>query len=307
MSVFWRLVSTVGAVGLCALAGVSSGTSSPGPTGSVVRGTPPHRSVTVQHDIRYRIADGQPLLLDAYLPTPRSGRAPGVIFIHGGGWTSGDKADLAPEAETVASLGWVAFSIDYRLEPPAAFPAAIDDTLAAVRWIRARAGRFGVDPRRLAVFGPSAGGNLAAVAATRGSGSRTVGSRVAAAVSWSGPMDLAAMAEGALGGAAAVRRYVGCLPSECSDRYQAASPISSIDRSDAPIFLANSQYELVPLAQAQEMSSLLAGAHVPHQLVVVPGGRHARAYEPAVWANSLRFLERWLGKLPVQDLAPPGR
>src|SRR5215813_13084237 len=151
MSVFWRLVSTVGAVGLCALAGVSSGTSSPGPTGSVVRGTPPHRSVTVQHDIRYRIADGQPLLLDAYLPTPRSGRAPGVIFIHGGGWTSGDKADLAPEAETVASLGWVAFSIDYRLEPPAAFPAAIDDTLAAVRWIRARAGRFGSDPRRLAV------------------------------------------------------------------------------------------------------------------------------------------------------------
>jgi len=166
----------------------------------------------------------------------------------------------------------------------------------AIRWIRAHAGRFSVDPSRLGLFGASAGGNLAALAATRVQGALDTGARVRALVSWSGPMDLA-LFDAELGGPSQhpfVESYIGCTPTACPARYRAASPVTHVDRSDPPTLLANSTSEIVPLAQAREMAAQLTAAAVPHELLVLPGSRHAAQYASAVWQTTVTFLERHL-------------
>lgn len=193
--------------------------------------------------------------LDAYV-APGARRA--VVLIHGGGWRAGSKESLDPTALRFARSGWTAFSISYRLVPPAPWYAAKADALAAVRWVRAHAARFGFDPRRL-------GRQL-----------------VAAAASWSGPMDLATFVPRGV-----IRRYAGCA---CPSRLRALSPVSFVGPGDAPLLLASSTRELVPLGQATEMARRLARAGIPHRLLVYPGSRHAVAYERDAWQPTLRFL-----------------
>jgi acetyl esterase/lipase len=229
--------------------------------------------IHVERDLHYGRSAEQ--TLDAYV-APAARRA--VVLIHGGGWRAGSKESLDPTALRFARAGWTAFSISYRLVPPGPWYAAKADALAAVRWVRAHAARFGFDPRRLTVFGTSAGGNLAALVATAGSGRHLV----AAAASWSGPMDLATFVPRGV-----IRRYAGC---ECPSRLRALSPVSFVGAGDAPLLLANSTRELVPLGQATEMARRLSRAGIPHRLLVYPGSRHAVAYERDAWQPTLRFL-----------------
>jgi len=265
-------------------------------------------SVVVQRDVLYATADREPLLLDAYLPSEsrRQGR-PAVILIHGGGWRAGDKSAMRDEAQRLASLGWVAFSVDYRLRTPAAFPAEIEDVQAAVVWARTHAVEYDVDRARIAALGASAGGHLAAMLATLGQGPLDTTSRVRAAVSWSGPMVLGDLVDAAGAGGLA-RDVLPCPPRICPDQWAAASPVTYVDPTDAPIFLANSTDELVPLAQAQAMADRLQAAGVVHQLDVLPGHLHAQSYRSQVWPATVQFLSRYLGPVPrvppVADLRP---
>src|SRR5919108_2659692 len=135
--------------------------------------------IHVERDVHYGRSKQQ--TLDAYV-VPAARRA--VVLIRGGGWHSGSKESVDATALRFAQNGWTAFSISYRLVPPAPWYGAKDDAPAAVPWGRAHAARFGFDPRRLAVFGTSAGGNPAALVATVGTGRQLV----AAAAFWSGPM-----------------------------------------------------------------------------------------------------------------------
>jgi acetyl esterase/lipase len=246
--------------------------------------------VRVERELRYGPDAAQ--VLDAFLPRGRSaGRRAAVVLIHGGGWREGEKEHYRKAGTELARRGWVAFAIDYRLAPAARFPAAVDDTFAAVRWIRAHARRFGVDPRRLGAFGGSAGANLAALLAVRGD--------VRAAVAWSPPTDLAALGahpHTRLG--AIVAGYLGCSPAVCPARYRAASPAAQVRPGSAPLLLVNSTDELIPLAQALVLDHRLARARVPHALRILPGTLHADAYAREQWAPSLAFLERYLGALP---------
>lgn len=274
-------------------------------TGWFLKGSSSSSHISVTTNVRFGKGGGQPLLLDAYVARRPKTRRPGVIIIHGGGWSRGDKSQFAPEGTKLAHLGWDAFSINYRLDPPAKFPASIKDSLKAVRWIRAHARRFHLNPKKLAVIGSSAGGNLAALLAVDGHGSRKKGSRILAAVTWSAPMDLTTLARVRSFAGLTVQHYVGCAPGSCPKLYKEGSPVSAVDHSDAPMLIANSQSELIPLGQAKEMAKKLKRAHVAHRLIVLPGSRHAEAYEGAVWKASLKFLERYLGRLPIRDYSPP--
>ena len=213
-------------------------------------------------------------------PAPAAGR-PAVILVHGGGWRSGDRGWWAAQGRRLAARGWVAFSVDYRLAPAHTFPAAVEDVRAAVRWVRAHADDYGVDPDRIALLGGSAGGNLALLAAT-------TGAPVVGAAAWSPPTDLRTLRAGTIG--RLVAGYLACRPAACPARARAASPAAHLDRRDPPLLVANATDEIVPLTQA---TALARSGRV--ELHVLPGSRHSAEYGAAIWPATVRFLERVLG------------
>ncbi len=115
-------------------------------------------------DTCIRGGGGQPMAVRSYVPHGIDEPSPALVLFHGGGWVLGDIETHDGPARCLAGDGrLVVFSIDYRLAPEHPFPAAVEDVEVAFRWVHANAGRFGVDPERIAVGGDSAGGNLAAV------------------------------------------------------------------------------------------------------------------------------------------------
>jgi acetyl esterase/lipase len=120
--------------------------------------------------IVYSSPGGGPLLADLYLPEEEQRPLPVIIWLHGGGWRFGDRR-LGPDlARFFTERGFAMLSIDYRLSGTARFPAAIEDVKTAVRWVRAQGGEHGLDPSRIGLWGASAGGHLAALAALSGPG-----------------------------------------------------------------------------------------------------------------------------------------
>src|SRR5690606_9640177 len=145
---------------------------------------PIYTDITVIPDLSYGAG-----MLDVCLPDSPAvdGSLRAVISVHGGSWREGDKASTGwrNTCEWLASEGFAAFSLNYRLAPASPFPAAINDVRAALDWVRApaQAERWGYDPTRIGAFGGSAGGNLVSLLGT-------TGGKVAAVVDLSGPSDL---------------------------------------------------------------------------------------------------------------------
>jgi acetyl esterase/lipase len=266
-------------------------------SGAAARTTnvPSSDGVQVERNLTYRTVGGEELKLDAYLPVG-VGVRPGVMVIYGGGWVLGSKEFSAPMAQGLAEQGFVAFAMNYRLAPAHPFPAAVDDVRASVKWVRDHASDFGLDPGRIGAIGGSAGGHLAAMLATSGEGPLDRGSRVAAVVSWAGPMDLHPDEYGP-DSQPYLRAFLDCLVGPCDEsKIVAASPISHVDPTDAPMFIANGDSDvLVPSDQATRMSDALDRAGVPHELLIVPNAGHDERLIGPVVEPSLRFLQQQLG------------
>ncbi len=153
-------------------------------------------NAAIQRDLVYERINGTVLTLDLYCPKKVSGSLPVIVWIHGNGWSRGRK-ERCP-AVTLVQDGYAAASIDYRLTTTAPFPAQIEDCKAAVRWLRANASTYHLDPDHIGVWGHSAGGHLAALLGTSGGVRELEGtgdnmsysSRVQAVCDVSGPSDL---------------------------------------------------------------------------------------------------------------------
>ena len=117
--------------------------------------------ITAHRDLLYATADGQQLKLDLYLPAKTNTPPPLMVWIHGGGWKNGDKANVNPAILRLSTEGYAVASINYRLKDLSIHPKNIHDCKGAVRWLRAHAEQYGYDPQRVAVGGGSAGGHLA--------------------------------------------------------------------------------------------------------------------------------------------------
>jgi len=128
-----------------------------------------YSDVAEKKGITYCTLNHRNLLIDAFIPKEKDEkRAPAIIFIHGGGWRSGSRSQHYPLAESLAHLGYVCFTPEYRLSTEALFPAAVYDLKAAIKWVKDNASTYNVDTSKIVIAGFSAGGELAAFMGTTG-------------------------------------------------------------------------------------------------------------------------------------------
>src|SRR5207237_2680345 len=118
-------------------------------------------TVTFEAAIEYTKPDNQRLQLNMARPKSGDGPFPAVLCVHGGGFRAGKREGYDAQIVRLAEKGYVAVTVSYRLAPKYPFPAAIHDTKAAVRWLRANAKKYNIDPNNIGVTGGSAGGTLA--------------------------------------------------------------------------------------------------------------------------------------------------
>jgi acetyl esterase/lipase len=246
--------------------------------------------------------------LDLFLPPSGEGPFPVVVFIHGGAWMSGDK-DKAPN-DVLNQNGFACASINYRLTDEAKFPAQIEDCKAAIRFLRANAKPYHLDPKRIGVWGISAGGHLAALLGTTGSAKDLEGdggngeqpSSVQAVCDWCGPTDFNTFAKMETpistihaeepGGYLA--KLLGDVPSRVPEVARNASPISYVSKDTPPFLIVHGTVDaLVPYLQSEELYKALQAAHVKSELYTADGQGHDLYTQPAVDAT-VGFLKKQL-------------
>ncbi|MET9378189.1 alpha/beta hydrolase [Streptomyces sp. NPDC002992] len=291
---------------------------------------PPVPPVTDEHGVRrfdgvtYAITPGyRPRLLDVQLP---DGEGPfaAVVWIHGGGWLDGDRRYPPPTVPAallhgaVLAAGLALVSIDYRHSLEAPFPAQLHDVKAAIRYIRRFAGELGIAPDRIAVWGESAGGHLAALAGLVGPGSAnaealegahgvaTGDTGVRAVVDWYGVSDLPALAGHPLPGMPPGGEFpdpyealLGGTEAERPGLALAASPVTYARDSTPPPFLLihGTRDGLVPFSQSEALAEALVGVGGDVTLRPVEGADHiflGSADIPEIVAESVAFLARHL-------------
>lgn len=269
--------------------------------------TPPSgtESVTVKENVLYASVNGAELHLDVYEPAEPGGHTlPAVVLIHGGGWISLDKSTMHGMGQFLARFGFVAFAVDYRLfrGDENRWPAQLDDVQRAVRWVRANAAAYGVDPKRLGAFGHSAGAQLAALLGmedTRDNSDSALAaysSRVRAVVDVSGPVDFTMDHD--QDGAEFLVHFLGTEYSKHPDVWRDASPAFRISKDDAPFLIVHgTRDQNVPIAQAQELFEKLKAAGVPASFVKVEDGHTFQTPEARrqLAVETLTFFNRYLG------------
>jgi acetyl esterase/lipase len=182
--------------------------------------------VAFERDVAY--GDGDELKLNLARPQKQDGRVPCVVVIHGGGWAGGSREAHDDITWKFAQRGYVSATLGYRLAPKHRFPAAVDDVQAAVRFLRANAEKYGIDPDRIGAIGFSAGGHLAMMLGVMDPGEGPSG-KVNAVVSFFGPTDLAAedLSDES-------KRIVATFVEKPEDRAK-ASPLTYVTQDDPPI------------------------------------------------------------------------
>ena len=241
---------------------------------------------TVQNDFRvipditYRQANGVELKIDVYQSRNGEGPAPTFIYYHGGGWVGGNKEANVLRLLPYLEQGWAAVNVQYRLGNVSLAPAAVEDSLCALRWVVRNAEQYGFDPEKLVVSGNSAGGHLALttgmIPSEAGLDRQCLGSEtpdVAAIVNWYGITDVGDLLSGVNEKSYAVR-WLGSQPNiyEIADR---VSPLKYI-RSDLPpiITIHGDADPIVPYDHAVQLHRGLDQAEAVNQLVTVPNGLH---------------------------------
>jgi acetyl esterase/lipase len=252
-------------------------------------------------DVRYAEVLGfRPLELDLYLPSSVAGPWPVVVYVHGGGWQRGTRRDPPPFLDPdfydqIASAGFAVAAVDYRLSGEARFPAQLDDVLAAVDWAGRDGTAHGLDTGRVFLWGDSAGGHLALLAAL-------TGATVRAAVGWFPVTDLGSMPSdlAAAGGVvdrgpdSREARLLGAPASSVPDLAWEASPVAHAHSGAPPILLLHGTVDdLVPAAQSVRLAEALRRVGASVHLELVPGASHfwkGAADVPAIIGRSIDFL-----------------
>jgi acetyl esterase len=315
MSGVRRALALVAGILLVLLAGVTG----PGSPSAAAQASAPK----VTPNLDYGAAGDRQTQLDVVEPTDGKTNRPAVVVVHGGGWTGGSRAETLPDATALAQHGFVAFSIDYHLDVTPRWPTELEDVQRAVRWVQDNAATYGVDPSNVGILGSSAGGNLAMLVGTDGTGDGHA--PVKAVASWSGPTNLttisitnidgatlaapptvpipgAQVPNGCVGDAACIgmlgpnyiQAFMDCTLPECPEQYRDASPVFKVSSSTPPMFLAGAEVDLVPMEQNYEMANALTVAGVASQLMLVAGEQHGDSFRNVATQPTIDFFTAYL-------------
>ncbi|HEX4084318.1 MAG TPA: alpha/beta hydrolase [Chthoniobacteraceae bacterium] len=257
-------------------------------------------------DIPYVPNAGPRQRLDLYLPEPMDHPVPLIVWIHGGGWHAGSKANCP--ARGFLPYGYAAASIEYRFSQDAPFPAQIEDCKAAIRWLRANAAKYDIDPTRIAAWGASAGGHLVALLGVTGTDTQFdtaanpgESSAVQCVVDYFGPTDFlhyGNVPEAKLDApASAIEQLLGGPVSTHQALARSASPVYFVSKTAAPFLIFQGDHDpLVPMQQSEELAAALKAAGVEATLKIIPGGGHGGPGfdTPQVRKMILDFVNRHL-------------
>ncbi|MEY9934640.1 acetyl esterase/lipase [Catenulispora sp. GP43] len=265
----------------------------------------------------------RPLLLDLHLPATASARSPVpvVVWMHGGAFWSGDRrylpADLAPNAvfDALAAAGIAAATIDYRLSGEAAFPAQLHDVRAAIRYLRANAATWGLDPTRVGVWGESSGGMLGALAALAPADKDADGTAdqpLAAAATFCSPTDLVALRHfsaiyGLLGETGDTAATSATLEAAAAQ----ASPLTYVHADAPPFFIVHGDADSkIPIRHAELLHEALLAAGAHSTLISVAGAEHVFDGHPNpqdLVDQTVAFFSRELASAGPARPRPPRR
>lgn len=273
------------------------------------------RAAAAFADVEFKQKDtiGRLLQLDVYLPSglaPAKGH-PAIIWIHGGAWQTGDKQ---PGLSYLLRSGYAIVPIRYRLSSEAIWPAQIEDCKAAIRFVRAHAKQYSIDPQRLAVAGSSAGGHLAAMVGMTGNDRQfdagdnlDQSSAVRAVVDLYGPTNFIAM----IGQPSQMdhasenspeSKLVGGAVEQKRDMVRSADPITYVDMADpAVLILHGTKDPLVPINQSELLRDALRQAGLQHELIPIEGAGHGgqQFNSPEIRQKIEQFLKSNLAEAEI--------
>ena len=250
--------------------------------------------VKIEKDVVFAQGRGHDLLCDVYRPPAGTSKRTAIVHLHGGGFRGGSK-EGARTARPLAGLGYVSVASQYRLSGEAKWPAQIEDTKAAVRWVRSHASDLDVYPTTIVVCGYSAGAQLALVAA----GSQEAGAELAACVAFYPPISTE-------------RRPDGSVPelmeaAATDEELRAASPTTYLGASFPPtILLHGTADKAVPFANSLQVFQTLLDAGVPVELHALEGLDHVFDTYPEFADLSARAIDLFIDRHVVDPRPYPG-
>lgn len=311
----WRRLTAAAAIGFCLLPSgceQSLSPNEPAPqaipitTDCSIPAVPDVSSVRFNLDVPVYAPQGTMQLLDIARPLD-PGPHPLVVMVHGGGWREGHQHEFVDEIAQLASLGYVAASVSYRLAPTFTFPAQMSDIRCAIRFLRAKSDSLGIDPGRVVLVGASAGGHLAALTAFApeasqfDSGCPYQGQSVAVSgvVSYYGVLDLQQPSDFPSPILEAIEQFLGAPAG--SAVAATASPVAYADAGDPPVLIIHGTADdVIAVAQARRVHAALGSIGLPSTLVELPGVEHGfpvlATAQPMRTASctTLAFLDRYL-------------
>ncbi len=255
-------------------------------------------NVTFETGIEYANPDGQHLQLNLARPKTGDGPFPAVVCIHGGGFRAGKRESYDALTVKLAQRGYVAATVSYRLAPKYQFPAAIHDAKAAVRWVRANAAKYKIDPDRIGVTGGSAGGHLAQFLGVTGDvkefegdgGNAGVSSKVKCVVNVYGPSDFTKSYGKSVDAAQVLPLFLGGNLETARPVHIRSSPLNWVTPNAAPtLCIHGTEDQYVAHEQAVWMIDRLKASGVEAELLTLQGAGHGFKGKDVETAESAMF------------------
>lgn len=263
-------------------------------------------NIEIIKDVVYGEVDGIKLYLDIVKPKMNYSKMPAIVFIHGGGWKSGDKNSGIFRLIPFAQKGYFCVSINYRLSGIAKFPAQIEDCKCAIRFLRANFEKYNIDPDKIGVWGTSAGGHLASLLGTTADikefegkgGWEGYSSKVNAVCDWFGPSDFLVGFEKSekIGSPyAVISELLGGPIEELKEKARKASPVYYVNKNCPPFLIMHGDKDnVVPFIQSQILYEKLKENNVPVTLVKIKDAGHGIGFKKEVMDFVFAFFDYYL-------------